>query len=198
MHSFPHGPPRPRVRPARAPRGRRAGFTLIEVMVAILVLTVAVQILSSTVTASISYSRVKRERGLAVVAATNVIEEMHALPFFDVYATYNGNAADDPFGAGTAPGSRFDVPGLDPVDGAASVGRVEFPERNGMLCETVVDERLGTPRDLNGDMLIDGADRAEDHLVLPVVIVVEWKSKLGNRRFEIATMLMDLEKESEE
>lgn len=198
MDLLPNGFPRPRTRAARAHPCRRAGFTLIEVMVAILVLTVAVQILSSTVTASISYSRVKRERGLAVVAATNVIEEMHALPFFDVYATYNGNAADDPFGEGTAPGCFFDVPGLDPVEGAQSVGRIEFPESGGVLCETVVNERLGTPRDLNGDMLIDGNDRAEDHLILPVIITVEWKSKLGERRFQVATMLMDLEKDSDE
>ena len=72
---------------------------------------------------------------------------------------------------------------------------IEFPTRGNRLVETVEDERFGTPRDLNGDMLIDGEDRAEDYLVLPVVVTVRWKSKLGERRFQIATMLMDLAKE---
>lgn len=176
-------------------RRGRSGFTLVEVMVALLVLTVAVQILSSTVTASISYTRVKRERGAAVVAATNVIEEMHSLPFYDLFATFNRIPADDPQGPNTAPGWRFDVSGLDPVDGEQSVGMIEFPTQGSRLVETVEDERFGTPRDLNGDMLIDGDSRADDYLVLPVVVTVRWKSKLGERRFQIATMLMDLEKE---
>lgn len=178
---------------------RTRGFTLIEVMVALLVLTVAVQILSSTVTASISYSRVKRERGAAVIAATNVIEEMHAIPFYDLFATYNADPSDDPFGPGTAPGSVFEVDELEPVDGVTPVGRIEFPtDAAGILRETVVDDRMGTPRDLNGDMLINGQDCRADYLVLPVVVTVEWKSKLGERRFEVATMLMDLEKDEEE
>ena len=168
---------------------------MVEVMVALLVLTVAVQILSSTVTASISYTRVKRERGAAVVAATNVIEEMHSLPFYDLFATYNGDPDDDPAGPDTAPGAHFDVDGLTPLPGDEFVGRIEFPVEGERLVETVQDRRFGTPRDLNGDLLIDGDDRSGDHLVLPVVVTVEWMSQLGKRRFEIATMLVDLEKE---
>lgn len=168
---------------------------MVEVMVALLVLTVAVQILSSTVTASISYTRVKRERGAAVVAATNVIEEMHSLPFYDLFATYNGDPDDDPAGPDTAPGAHFDVDGLTPLPGDEFVGRIEFPVEGERLVETVQDRRFGTPRDLNGDLLIDGDDRSGDHLVLPVVVTVEWMSQLGERRFEIATMLVDLEKE---
>ena len=186
----------PQAPPKVALRGRkRSGFTMVEVMVALLVLTVAVQILSSTVTASISYTRVKRERGAAVVAATNVIEEMHALPFYDLFATYNGDPNDDPGGPDTAPGARFGVDGLTPLPGDEFVGRIEFPAEHSRLVETVQDRRFGTPRDLNGDLLIDGDDRSGDYLVLPVVVTVEWMSQLGERRFEIATMLVDLEKE---
>ena len=174
---------------------KRSGFTMVEVMVALLVLTVAVQILSSTVTASISYTRVKRERAAAVVAATNVIETMHSLPFYDLFATYNGSPDDDPDGPDTAPGARFEVHGLTPLPGEEFVGRIEFPAEGARLVETFEDRRLGTPRDLNGDLLIDDDDRSGDYLVLPVVVTVEWKSQLGERRFEVATMLVDLEKE---
>ena len=31
-----------------------------------------------------------------MVAATNVIEEMHSLPFYDLFATFNRIPADDP------------------------------------------------------------------------------------------------------
>ncbi|MEE2940813.1 MAG: prepilin-type N-terminal cleavage/methylation domain-containing protein [Planctomycetota bacterium] len=186
----------PQAPPKIALRGpKRSGFTMVEVMVALLVLTVAVQILSSTVTASISYTRVKRERAAAVVATTNVIETMHSLPFYDLFATYDEDPDDDPDGPGTAPGARFEVDGLTPLPGQEFVGRIEFPTEGTRLVETVPDRRFGTPRDLNGDLLIDGDDRSGDYLVLPVVVTVEWTSQLGERRFEIATMFVDLEKE---
>ncbi|MEC8513217.1 MAG: prepilin-type N-terminal cleavage/methylation domain-containing protein [Planctomycetota bacterium] len=191
--SSPHAPPKAALRGLK-----RSGFTMVEVMVALLVLTVAVQILSSTVTASISYTRVKRERAAAVVAATNVIETMHSLPFYDLFATYNGSPDDDPGGPDTAPGARFAVDGLTPLSGEEFVGRIEFPTEGTRLAETVPDRRFGTPRDLNGDLLIDGEDRSDDYLVLPVVVTVEWMSQLGERRFEIATMLVDLEKEGQQ
>ena len=65
---------------------------MVEVMVALLVLTVAVQILSSTVTASISYTRASEAR------RGGRGDERHRgdapRPFYDLFATYNGDPND--------------------------------------------------------------------------------------------------------
>ena len=49
---------------------------------------------------------------MAVDGAMNRIEQMHAVPFDDLYALFNQSGDDDPGGVGTAPGAHFDVPGL--------------------------------------------------------------------------------------
>ncbi len=170
-------------------------MTLIEVMVAMLVMTVAVQILSSIMSASMSYTASKQERGLAVESAMNVLEEMHATPFYDVFATFNSIDTDDPRGAGTGHGAAFSVPGLDPIPGEAFVGRVLLPERNGVLLETLESAELGLPRDLNGDLLVDGLDHSDDYLLLPVLVIVRWQGRYGPRTLRLGTMLADLEKE---
>jgi len=54
-----------------------------------------------------------------------------------------------------------------------------------------VDERLGTPRDLNGDGLVDSVNHAGDYLLLPVSLTLRWKGKTGVRVLEIQTFLAD-------
>ena len=41
-------------------------------------------------------------------------------------------------------------------------------------------------------------DHAEDYLVLPVIVRIEWSGRLGARSFEMSTMFADLRKESDE
>lgn len=164
-------------------------------MVAILVLTVATYILSSTVTASVSHSIVKSQRSLAAEAAMNAIEQIRAMPQEDVFALFNEIPADDPYGAGTGPGPNFNVPGLDPimVSGAPlPIGQVLLPGRNGVLNEAMSQPEFGLPRDLDGNLFVEAGDCAGSYIVLPIIVRVQWQSRLGPREFELATMLADM------
>jgi type II secretory pathway pseudopilin PulG len=189
----------PRSTPDRA---SKRGVTIIEVTISILVLTVAAYILSSTISASLSHTVTKREQATAVEAAMNAMETLRASPFIDVFALYNDVDADDPLGPGTAPGSNFDVPGLDPIvapgGNAAPLGTIVVPGVNGQLREDQDMAELGLPRDLSGDLVIDGQDHSDDYLVLPVIVRIRWQGRMGPREFEMCTMLVDLQKESEQ
>lgn len=169
-------------------------MTLPEIMVALMVLSVAVYILSTTVAASVQNARLKSQRTLAADATMNQIELIRALPQEDVFALYNSTATDDPYGAGTGPGPRFDVAGLDPVPGEESVGQVLVPGRGAILDESLDQPDFGLPRDLDGNMAIEDGDRSDTYIVLPVIVRVRWNSRRGPREFEMHTMLADLAK----
>lgn len=187
-----------------APRALRrlssAGMTMVEVMVAIVILTVSVYMLSSTVTAAIGHSSVKRERSLAVDAAMNLLERMRSEPFEELFARYNSYPSDDPGGTGTAPGRHFAVFGLDAQEGDLDgfVGEVLLPEFEvGTTYELREDTpltELSLPRDLNGDLIIDDKDHTDDYIVLPITVRIAWKGKSGKRQFEMATMFAHLDK----
>ncbi len=173
---------------------RRRGLTLIEVMVAFLVMSVAVYILSSTVTASVSHSIVKAEKTLAVEAAMNTIEKIRAMPQADIFALHNSDPSDDPYGPGTGPGNTFDVDGLERIPGRPSVGTILMPGTGAVLDESATQPEFGLPRDLDGNLVIESGDCSDRYIVLPLTIRIEWQSRLGPRSFEIATMLADLAK----
>lgn len=173
-------------------------MTLLEVMVAVLVLSVAVYILTSTVMASVHHSIAKGQRTLAVQGAMNAIERIRALPQQDVFAEYNTVTTDDPYGAGTGRGRYFDVEGLDGVRNAQGevqpVGQILLPGRGAMLIESMNQPEFGLPRDLDGNMSIDSEDCCDSYIVLPIIVRMEWQSRTGTRSFEMATMLADLAK----
>lgn len=173
---------------------------MVEVMVAVVILTVSVYILSSTVTATIGHSGIKRERGLAVDGAMNLFEQMRAEPFDELFARYNSDPGDDPGGPGTAPGRHFSVLGLDPQpsDPDGFVGEIILPEltsrAGAQLREDHQSDELSMPRDLNGDLVVDGEDHAMDYIVLPITLRLSWEGRSGRRSFEMSTMFAQLEK----
>ena len=59
------------------------------------------------------------------------------------------------------------------------------------LREDYHDPELGLPRDLNGDSIIDAEDHAEDYILLPVLIRVEWAGRFGPRTYDTHTMLAE-------
>lgn len=176
---------------------QRTGMTLVEVMVALVILTVSTFMLSSTITAAVAHSEIKRERALAVEAAMNTLEAMRAHPFSDLHALYNDDPADDPDGAGTGQGMHFVAQGLevldDDVDGFC--GRVMLPSSTFELFENVENLDLGMPRDLDGDLQIDEDDHALDYMILPVKVLIEWRGAGGRRVFEMSTMFALMRKE---
>jgi prepilin-type N-terminal cleavage/methylation domain-containing protein len=167
------------------------GMTLIEVMVSVFVLTLCTWMLSTTLMASAHHAETKRERALAVASAANLLEHMHAIPFEQLFARFNENPLDDPKGPQTAPGAHFAVDGLSALasDTDGFVGRVYIPAVDNDLREDTLDEMLGLPRDLNGDLFIDADDHSHDYIVLPVVIKVEWQGMSGRRTFSLETVL---------
>lgn len=108
-----------------------AGLTIVEIVVALSVLVVAVSIFCQMLVSTARMRSMNRESLLAADAARVAIERLRNEPFAQAWRLYNETPSDDPGGAGTAPGPRFAVDGLDSVDGAAEgmVGRYVFPTR---------------------------------------------------------------------
>jgi len=176
----------------RAHLARRGGFSLVEVILVMAILTVSAAIYGQTIASSRRLEPIAIEKALASEAARTALERIRALPIDQVLALYDADPANDPGGAGTAPGATFAVEGLAPGAGGAAVGRIEFPFVDGRLAEDLVDDMFGFPRDINGDGEIDALDHRADWVLLPVRVRVEWTPHGGagsTREFEIYTML---------
>jgi hypothetical protein len=166
-------------------------------MIALGALVVAALCLSKAIGLSHSLSRENRDTALAVEAARRALERLRAQSFPNIFALYNSDEGDDPFGPGSAPGPDFAVRGLETVPGDADglPGRILLPEVIGAggaeLREDQVAPALGMPRDLTGEGGIDGADHAGDYALLPVLVRVDWQSGGRTRRIELQTIAGD-------
>lgn len=186
----------PRLRMRSRARAPERGMTLIEVMIAMVVMTIVMLMLTSTITSVATESNSRLERQLALTAAGNIMEEMRATPFTEIFQRYNSDASDDPAGAGSAPGSHFDVEGLEPWpdDEDHHTGEIIFPSPGPSLSELSNDSSLQMPRDLNGDMVVDDKDHVLDHIILPAAVRVRWKGKSGKHVVVLYTMFSKLAK----
>ncbi len=185
----------PRRRPCLAARPRRAGFSLVEAILVMAIVSVAATMYAQTVASSARLDPIAADTATAADGARVAIENLRAFPVDQVVALFDADPANDPDGPGTAPGSRFAVPGLAPVAMGQFVGRYEFPMVDGRLAEDVDDEMLGFPRDLNADNQVDALDHRDDWVVLPVRVRLEWMPRGGStasRTFELYTMLARL------
>ena len=167
----------------------------MEVMITLTVVSVAVYLMSSTITATMVHSSARKERTLAVETAMNVLERMRAVPFDELYALYNSDPSDDPDGNNSAPGPHFDVPGLHPIDGQPAIGTIVMPQLEGQLRENINIPELGLPRDLNGDLIVDGFDHSDDYKVLPIEVRVEWKGNSGKGLLVMSSMFSSVQKQ---
>ena len=174
----------------REPRSTR-GFTLIELMVSFSALLIVLLGFSRMLLSSHMASSTTHEATLAKEAARSMIEVLQATTLADVYATYNGNGADDPGGV-PAPGSGFAVRGLEaPLDDADGLpGRILFPEQGGVLSELEIKPQYGWPMDMDRDGDPAGtADVSGTYRRLPVVVRVEWRGSGGDGSVEFMTVL---------
>ena len=174
----------------------RSGFTIIEVMVSLMIMTICAYLLSATITATMTHDVASRESTYASDICRNVLEDLRAEPFEQLFALYNADPSDDPDGAGTAPGCHFavDILGADPDDEDGFVGEILFPRMGPELYENAGDAALTMPRDLNGDGWVDGLNHASDYIVIPVCVRLRWKGYAGLRTFQIATVMADMSK----
>ncbi|MFT7676333.1 MAG: prepilin-type N-terminal cleavage/methylation domain-containing protein [Planctomycetota bacterium] len=176
--------------PFRLPHAPRAsrGFTLVELMVGLAVMTVGVLGYLQALTQSENSARTSRQVSTATSDASNILEQIASVPFDEAYARYNANPADDPAGV-DSPGSTFQVDGLG--DGLTNViCEVVFPGDAdfGELREDADMPELGFPRDLNVDGVIDNLDHGTDYALLPVIVRISW-SGVSSSTIELKTIL---------
>jgi len=115
---------------------------MIELMVVMSVMLVAVSIFYQMVIATSRLRSINHENSVAIEGARSQIEAMRNRGFDEVWALYNSDPGDDPDGAGTAPGPRFAVDGLEPLPGTPDglVGEILFPAVFGPATEDEEDE----------------------------------------------------------
>ncbi len=180
---------------SRASRNRR-GFTVVDVVIAAVILVIAIGGLSSAVVSTMALNRENEETAAAYAAVKSMTEQIQDVDFEDIFATFNVNILDDPDGIGTGRGSDFAVFGLQAQQGDADglVGQVIFPTISvgavEQLREDVVDTDVGMPRDITGDGVVDALDHSGDYILLPVTLQLDWQGGNGNRRLTVSVLLI--------
>ena len=171
-----------------------SGFTLVEVMVGGSVFVTAVMLTMGSILSSMGVGSLTRESAIATEAAQKVLEEMRQQEFTQLFVLYNSDPADDPYGAGSAPGSTFEVDGLSARsdDGDGFVGEVQLPvlAASPALLREDLEQPLGA-LDLNGDGAIDALDHAADYAILPVRVTVRWSGAGGDSEVQLVTLFSD-------
>lgn len=172
-------------------RSRRRGFTLAETLIALSVTVVGTLTAASVLISSMKLDRVNRESDAAFAAARAQIESVRAQSFTQVLDLYDTDPANDPSGAGTAPGKTFWNATLAKLGSQAAVtAEVLLPLNDaGEVREDLTIPELGLPGDLNGDGLTDALDHRDDCVVLPVAVRVRWTGQTGERTYVLATMV---------
>jgi hypothetical protein len=163
-------------------------------MIAMVVMTVGLSGFASTVAMAMLAVRSSREVNLATEAARRMVETLRAQTFDQAFRLYNSTTGDDP-GPGPAPGNNFAVAGLDarPGDIDGMPGEIIFPSLDVggalELREDLNNPKLGMPRDLNGDDVVDAADHAGNYESLPVLVRIRWRGVRGPGSVEFQTTL---------
>jgi len=175
----------------------RGGFAMIELVVAGSVLMIGALAFVQIFAMARDVGRSNRETAVAAEAARGVLEQLEAFEqHAALFALHNASADDDPTGFMPLQGftqAGFDVPGLEAPSGDADglVGEVVFPvdPGTGELREDLDLPEFGMPRDLNGDLAIDGDSRANDYVLLPILVRMRWESSGHVRTHEVRTIL---------
>ncbi len=173
-------------------RARSAAFTLIEVAIVGSVLTIGMMAMALTSVASSSLQRTSQEVNQAenmVRAVTSLVQSVS-----ETAKTSNGGWSQtlvDAFQPGATPGRSLPARQLKAADGTpASVTILVITD------ETQTDEQLGVkmgmPRDLNGDNMMDNTDVSASATMLPVIIQLQWNGISGTVRFNHGFYLLGL------
>lgn len=160
----------------------RAGFTMLEVSLALTLLVVAMAAMGASNMRMNALRRSNRDRTVAQNAVQTISEEMQAIA---------RAGAADPAGLashvltavanGGQLGNTFDVPELTPQSGEAHVGSIRVITDE-TANDTALKLELGLPRDLNGDGDAADSDVSASARLLPVVVTLRWHSQAGDQQ----------------
>ena len=159
----------------------RAGFTLIEVSLAVTILIVAVMATSASTASMSGLRRQNRERSVAHNMIRTISENVHSISDVALAnpATWAATvtAAASP---GGEIGDQFDVRALTPIAGQNRVGTLQVITDE-TLTDADLDMQLGMPRDLNGDGDAADTDVSANARLLPVIVTVRWRGVSGDQ-----------------
>ena len=173
-------------------RGSEQGFVIVELLIASIILAVALIGIAGALLGSSNLHASNSNVGLATLAAATVVEEVRGMTIADVYALHNSDKSDDPGGAGTAPGPRFEVEGLPPLADGGGAGQILFPVAGSDLSEIPGGVFDGETWDLNLDtVIVKGARIISEVKILPIVVRVSWSGASGERSVEVRTVISD-------
>lgn len=162
---------------------RRKGLTLVEILIALGVFTVAILGLVGGIVAAMRTQSLAREQAVALNAARKVMEEIrNSGALSGVFAAYRGRVFSQ---------SDLETWGLRLQGGRASV---LFPVEAATpteLHETTNMAAWGAAAgmDLNGDGAIAAGDRSADYTLLPVLIRVEWRQGPQDAKLDFPAVL---------
>ena len=159
----------------------KAGFSMIEVSLALTVIVVALMAMSASTLRMHSLRRQNRERSLAQNTVRAIAEH---IPSVAAQAQSDpgtwGQSIVDAVNAGGLPGPTFGVANLRVQEGNLSVGDV-FVITDETLTDADIGLELGMPRDLDGDGLVDNADVTGTARILPVDVRARWTGVTGQQ-----------------
>jgi prepilin-type N-terminal cleavage/methylation domain-containing protein len=164
---------------------RAKGFTLLEVMVAAMILTVALLGTLSAINGAMVLQTVTMETVIARDAVRKKAEQLIDLQddvnFPNIFANYKVGTTN----------RTFSVTEMTEWTGTPASGVISFPESSGALVENVSNTNWAMPRDLNGDGATDGSaiDRAATYKLLPCTVRVDWVGPKGNEFYQLHLLL---------
>jgi len=178
----------------RAARRGRAGFGLVDICVALVILAGSLGILVGTVVSGIRMSRSDEDLAQANQALRMTLARFNALTPQQVFAICNTDQSDDLDGYTSADYLGVAPHTLTDRHGAALSIAITFPTADGapgVVREDLDLPALGLPRDLNADGVIDSNDHSGDFVLLPVALTLDWESSAGPQHVQMATILSD-------
>jgi hypothetical protein len=150
-------------------------LTLIEVMIAMCVLTVGIMGAMSALMSISTLETANHDDLIAINIARQKLSEIEAQPFDTLFFFYGPNGSQ----------STFPVSPLG--DG---VGMIVFPTNAaGNLDETITDVSMGMPADLDGDGNASNTNVSTTYKLLPMRITIMWNRSVGIRTLNLNTML---------
>lgn len=194
-------------------KGER-GLTIVEAMIAGVVLVIAAMGMASVISDVLRLTTDTKDTTRAVQEARSKMDELWtwaSRDFPTLWVRYNDDPSDDP--DADSPGDRFDVPGLTPIDGEPSVGRIILFIVEQDAVNTMGLKNNEGDHDLDGnydptdgaiDIDLNGEFNETDrkvtkpwspdppsHQILPVRIQLQWKEPMagGTRDYVLDSIL---------